>query len=128
MRRNLFGYVLVFVFCASLAFAQSADGVYSVTYFDNNVLNGPFDATVRIINPGVTGSPRSSDQGTLCANLYIFDDQQEMVECCSCSITANGLLTMSVQDLTENPLTVVPYRGVIKLVATFPQPGCDPTQ
>jgi len=64
----------------------------------------------------------------LCANLYIFDDTQEMVECCSCPITANGLLTLSVQDLTENPLTVTPYRGVIKLVASFPKPTCDPTQ
>jgi hypothetical protein len=30
-------------------------------------------------------------------------------ECCSCPVTANGLLTISVQDLTENPLTVTPF-------------------
>src|SRR5262249_22879254 len=69
----------------------------------------------------------SSDQGTLCANIYVFDDTQEMVECCSCPVTANGLLTISINDLTENPLTVQPFRGVIKIVSTSASPTCDPT-
>jgi len=123
---RLFAFLLLS--CGMLLAQDATAGVYSVTYFDNNLNDGCLDSTVRIINPGVTGSPISPDQGTLCANLYIFDDTQEMVECCSCPITANELLTLSVQDLTENPLTVTPYRGVIKLVASFPKPTCDPTQ
>jgi hypothetical protein len=125
---------LVLVFCG-LSVAQTLD-VYQVTYYDNNFgehSNGnsrfPLDSgTIRIINPGVTGSPISADQGTLCANIYVFDDTQEMIECCSCPVTANGILTLSVQDLTENPLTVTPFRGVIKVVSTLPTAGvCDPT-
>src|SRR5690349_10292942 len=96
--------------------AQTLD-VYLVTYYDNNYLHGTLDSTIRVLNPGLTGSPISPDQGTLCANIYVFDATQEMVECCSCPVTANGLLTISVQDLTENPLTLTPFRGVIKIVS-----------
>ncbi len=124
--------VLALLLCASgIVLAQNdfaGDGVYSVTYFDNNIPRSPVDATIRIINPGVTGSPISADEGLLCANLYVFDESQEMLECCSCPITANGLLTISVQELTDNPLTVCPFRGVVKLVASFPSPACDPTK
>lgn len=127
----------VLALLATSAVAQTLD-VYQVNYFDNNFghhqygsspTRFPLDSgTVRIINPGVTGSPISPDMGTLCANIYVFDDTQEMIECCSCPVTANGILTLSVQDLTENPLTVTPFRGVIKVVSTLPTAGvCDPT-
>ena len=108
--------------------AQTSD-VYQVNYFDNNYGNNAAldSGTVRIINPGLTGSPITSDQGLLCANIYVFDFTQEMVECCSCPVTANGILTISIQDLTENPLSVTPFRGVIKIVSTSPSPTCDPT-
>ena len=118
---------LVLVSCGIMT-AQTLD-VYQVTYFDNNIPGSPLDSgTVRVINPGVTGSPISADMGTLCANIYVFDDTQEMIECCSCPITANGLLTLSIGDLTENPLTVTPYRGVIKIVSSTPNPTCDATK
>jgi len=120
---------LVLVSCGTIFAQAGALDVYQVTYFDNNWGDGaPLDAgTIRVINPGLTGSPISPTQGTLCANIYVFDDTQEMIECCSCPVTANGLLTLSVQDLTENPLTVTPFRGVIKIVSTTPNPTCDPT-
>src|SRR5581483_3723693 len=119
--------VLMLGLCGIMVAQAPILDVYQVTYYDNNFGEGAyFDAgTIRIINPGVTGSPISGDQGTLCANIYVFDDTQEMVECCSCPVTANGLLTLSVQDLTENPLMVTPFRGVIKVVSTAPSPTCD---
>jgi len=117
---------LVLVACGMMA-AQTLD-VYQVTYYDNNIPGAPLDSgTVRVVNPGVTGSPISADEGTLCANIYVFDDTQEMIECCSCPVTANGLLTLSVQELTENPLTTTPFRGVIKIVSSTPAPTCDAT-
>jgi len=132
MRLKTITSALVLVlFASGLAIAQAnpinPDNVYSLTYFDNNVQNAPLTATIRIINPGTSGSPISGDEGTQCANLYVFDDTQEMLECCSCPITANGLLTISVQEITENPLTVVPFRGVIKMIASSPSPVCDAT-
>lgn len=93
--------------------AQSlAPDTYAVNYYSLNVAAAP-DATVRIINP--TGSLR-------CANLYVFDARQNLQECCSCGITSNGLLTLSVRNqLTANPLSgVVPVTGAIKLLSTSP--------
>jgi hypothetical protein len=68
-------------------------------YFTNNV---PLpDTTVRISNPGIDGN-------SLCAMVYVFDQNQQMAECCGCVISPDGLRTLSVQkDLNDNPLTGV---------------------
>ena len=79
---------------------------------------------MRVINDGDTG-------GTLCAAFYVFDDSQEMQECCSCPVTADGLISESVNRyLLANSLTsFVNHRGVIKVVSTAPNSGvCDPTK
>lgn len=93
------------------ALAQGDNSVYFTTYYANNVAAAP-DATVRFINDGDTG-------GTLYADIYVFDDSQELTECCSCPITPNGLLSESVKyQLTATPLTgIKPPRGVIKVIS-----------
>ncbi|HEX7423741.1 MAG TPA: hypothetical protein VF311_07625, partial [Terriglobales bacterium] len=65
--------------------------------------------------------------GDVCANIYVFDANQEMVECCSCRITPNGLRTISVaNNLTNNPLTsVVSVNGAIKIVETSGSASCN---
>ena len=112
----------------TLAFAQLAD-VYQVNYFANRNNTAGFDQIVNITNPGVQGSPLSSNEGALCANLYVFASDQQMTECCAFPITADGLLTLSVNnDLTGNPLTsVAPSSGVVKLVSSAKTGTCDPT-
>jgi hypothetical protein len=78
-----------------------------VDYFANaNTALAP-DGTVRSAGGGV------------CANVYVFDVNQEMSECCSCYLSPDGLRTLSVNvDLTSNPLTGhVLTTGVIKLVS-----------
>jgi len=110
---------------AGLASAQtigSSTDVFKVNYFANNVAAAP-DATVRIDNPGLT-------YGNLCAMVYVFDNDQQLTECCGCVETHDGLRTMSVKkDLTSNPLTgVVSNNGVIKIVAAAVNNSpCDPT-
>jgi hypothetical protein len=50
----------------------------------------------------------------------VFDTTQEMLECCHCPITANGIAELSVlNDLTQEPLTgfPAPDAGVIKVVS-----------
>ncbi len=115
--------LLTVVILAATTFmaAQSTD-VFYVNYFSNAQNRGNYDATVRIVNPGMQGSPLSSNEGKICADIYVFDTTQEMLECCSCPITANGLRTISVNDdLTDNPLTNVTLaNGVIKIVASKP--------
>jgi len=122
--------VLIIVGLASFAAAQGISDVYQVNYFSHRSSSPEaYDQTVRIINPGEQGTPISAKHGTVCADIYVFDDNQEMSECCSCPITANGLLTLSVNwDLTSNPLTgwPPPYNGVIKIVSDN-QANCDPT-
>jgi len=57
------------------------NSVYFTTYFSNaNTPSAP-DATVRIINDGDTN-------GNLWAAYYVFDDSQELSECCSCLVWA----------------------------------------
>jgi hypothetical protein len=100
----------------------SSTDVYKVNYFANNIAAAP-DATVRIDNPGVT-------YGNLCAMVYVFDNDQQLTECCGCVETQDGLRTMSVKhDLTSNPLTgVVSNNGAIKIVAAATNGSpCDPT-
>jgi hypothetical protein len=94
------------------AFAQGDNSVYFVTYFSNNVSAAP-DQTERFINDGDTG-------GNLWAAFYVFDDSQELTECCACVVTPDGILSESVKNnLTNNPLTrLVPKVGVIKVISS----------
>jgi len=84
---------------------------YFVTYYSNNVSGAP-DGTVRFINDGDTGWP-------LYADIYVFDDSQELQACGACEITPDGLLSEDVKtQLTNNPVTGrIPTRGVIKVVS-----------
>jgi hypothetical protein len=110
------------------AVAQSQD-VYQVNYFANRNNPTGFDQIVNITNPGLQGSPMSATEGVLCANIYVFAADQQMSECCSCPITADGLLTLSLNNnLTGNPLTSVsPGSGVVKLISSAHSGTCDPT-
>jgi hypothetical protein len=92
---------------------------YLITRYANNA--GPaaaIDQAVRLINVGQGGTPMTSPVGDVCASFYVFDSSQTMIACCSCRVTPNGLLSVSVANqLTARPLTsIVPVAGVIKMV------------
>jgi hypothetical protein len=78
------------------------------------------DNEVQIANPG---------PADLCAMVYVFDQNQELNECCGCTISDDGLRTFSlVHDLAGNPLTgVEPRGGEIKIVPSDPtqNPQCN---
>lgn len=86
--------------CVSPAMAQDQDS-FAVNYFSNaNTASAP-DGTFRATNPNSSG-------GNICVNIFVFDPNQELSECCSCLNTPDGLATLSVNtDLTGNPLTGV---------------------
>jgi hypothetical protein len=120
---SILAIALVLGVVSGTALAQD-NSTYAVAYYSNANTTGAPDATVRVINDGDTG-------GTLCAAFYVFDDSQEMQECCSCPVTADGLISESVNRyLLANSLTsFVNHRGVIKVVSTAPNSGvCDPTK
>jgi len=132
MPKAMFAAILVIALlaCSSFVMAQGISDVYWVNYYSNRgPTNAALDQTVRIINPGEQGTPLAAKHGAVCADIYVFNADQEMIECCDCRITANGLLTLSVNfDLTDNPLTGFPPArdGVIKIVSDN-QANCDST-
>jgi hypothetical protein len=100
---------------AGNALGQDYD-YYFVTYYSIANTLAP-DATLRLINDGYHLG--DSDVPNVYADIYVFDDSEELQECCSCFISNDGVLSESVdKNLTANPLTgIKPTRGVIKVVA-----------
>ena len=83
------------------------------------------DSFVDITNAGSTVDPTTGASSNLCVNVYTFDTQEELIACCACLVTPNGLQSISVRNsLIVNPLTpAVPSAVVVKLVASVPVTG-----
>jgi hypothetical protein len=99
---------------ASLSGVQTSDTLtvqplVTVAYFD---ATSGIDSTIRITNPATSGE-------NLCAMVYVFDQDQQMSECCGCLVSQDGLLTLSLnKNLLSNPLTGVASKsGTVMLVA-----------
>jgi len=97
----------------------------AVNYFDRaSAEKAGADGNVRITNPGLTS-------GSICAMVYVFDQNQALNECCGCTVSDSGLRSFSLLlDLTANPLTgKKPSAGVIKVVPSdiAQNPICDPS-
>ena len=107
----LFPLLAITLMLGGNAFAQD-NSTYFTTYYSNANTSGAPDATLRIINDGNTDA-------NLYADIYVFDDSQELQACCGCVISADGLLSESVDaNLTYNSLTrTVNTRGVIKVIS-----------
>src|SRR5450759_986137 len=117
---------------AVAAYAQpmaTADTPYQVRYASNlGLVNG--DSVVNITNTGARGAglgygTTASVTGAICVNVYVYAADEEVVSCCSCPVTPNGLVSLSAKnDLINNPLTRGnPTSIVIKLLATVPVGG-----
>ena len=72
------------------------------------------DSFVDLSNSG------AANGANLCINLYTFDPAEELVSCCSCTVTPNGLQSLSVlKSLVGNTLTpAMPTSVTIKAVAS----------
>jgi hypothetical protein len=110
--------------------AVAQDYPYDIGYFANANASGAPSAHLRLSNDGAYSA--DDDPEPLCANIYVFDNAEEMKECCSCEITANGYLDLSVNsNLLSNILDhgTKPTRGIIKeLSSPVPTSGvCSPT-
>jgi hypothetical protein len=99
---------------ASLSGVQTSDTLtvqplFTVAYFD---ATSGIDSTIRITNPATSGE-------NLCAMVYVFDQDQQMSECCGCLVSQDGLLTLSLnKNLLSNPLTGAASKsGTVMLVA-----------
>jgi hypothetical protein len=117
-----------------------------------------WDNIIRLVNPNgaANGNLAGAKTQTVCAMIYVFDDDEEMGECCGCPLSSAQLGTFSVlHNLTSNwGLTVPPESdqlppqftpdngfGALAIVAAAPNTaacagggggiacngGCDPT-
>jgi hypothetical protein len=105
-----------------LVSATHGQSPYRVDYFANAHTAGDVDATLRLDNDG------SAAYANLCADIFVFDSNEEISECCACLETPDGLATLSVNvDLTANPDNgVAVTAGMIKIVAASTQGGTCP--
>lgn len=138
--KRLLTIALSFTATAALGFAQSTpvslDNSFQTGYATN--LNNA-DAVVNINNTGATGAVTSltgfrtgvgiktdilivGGNGNICVNVYAMASDEQEVSCCSCPVTPDGLVSLSVNnDLLNNPLTPATVTSVvIKLYATEP--------
>ena len=88
------------------------------------------DPKINLINPGSNGASLNgpgfgTPSGNICANIYAFSPDEQLISCCSCLITPNGLASLSVTtDLLGNTLTGIrPNSVVVKLIATIAGTG-----
>src|SRR5271168_1755330 len=102
---------------AALAFSTVAfaDDTFQIRYAANLNIG---DSFVDFTNSGATVANGVSQN--LCINLYTFDPAEELISCCTCSVTPNGLVSLSVlKSLISNPLTpAIPTSIVVKIVTT----------
>ena len=112
-----------------VAFAQvTVDTPYQVRYA-SNLLNAG-DSVINITNSGARGAglaagTTAATTGAICVNVYAFSPDEQMISCCSCPVTPNGLVSLSTRrDLVNNTLTpAVPTAIVVKLLASTPVGG-----
>ena len=125
--RNL---VLAALVLTMAAFAQNpitADSPFQVRYAANLTAGESF---IDISNTGANGAPLlgpgfGGAVGNLCVNVYAFSPDEQLISCCSCLVTPNGLVHLGVNaDLTSKTLTgVIPTSVVVKLVASLAGAG-----
>ena len=116
--------------CSTIVLAQNpvaADSPYQVGYASNLNVG---DSVINITNSGARGAglfagTSASTTGAICVNVYAFAPEEQMISCCSCPVTPNGLVSLSVRNnLISNTLTGArPTSIVVKLLATVPVAG-----
>ncbi len=97
-------------------------GNFLITYAANLTAG---DSVINLNNTGANGAALNgpgfgSPAGNLCMNVYAFSPDEQLISCCSCLVTPNGLVSLSVNaDLISNTLTGVrPNSVIVKVVPT----------
>ena len=123
---------------ASATLLVSPEDAFQVNYAAN-LQSG--DAVVNVTNAGTSAGlnvpvPFGNNLGDICANIYVFDPDQEMAACCSCLVSPNSLHSWPVGFGAGSLLSLVGggtahHSVAIKLLATNPIPApngtaCDP--
>ena len=105
--KKLLGALLVFAGIACCQSPAVLDGPYQVRYAANLGAVTNATAYIDITNDGLAGvSTLGPGFGTgnvnMCANLYFIDAGEELVSCCSCTITPDQTVGMDVAAILTN--------------------------
>ena len=122
---NIRNFAIAAAFSAVAAFAQVgpfADSAFQVKYASNLAIG---DSVINFSNAGTSSTDSGigaggAQNGDICANVYAYSPDEQLVSCCSCNVTPNALNSLSVKnDLASNTLTpIIPSALVIKVLAT----------
>jgi hypothetical protein len=125
--RNVLLVALVFALAAMAQNPITADSPFQVRYAANLNLG---ESYIDISNSGANGASLlgpgfGGASGNICVNVYAFSPDEQLISCCSCLVTPDGLVHLSVNaDLTSKTLTgVIPTSVVVKLVSTLAGTG-----
>jgi len=111
--------LIVALALATAAFGQAIPGApsdaFQVRYAANLNIG---DSVINITNAGTTNAGGALTN--ICANVYAFSPDEQLISCCSCTVTPNALVSLSaVTDLISNTLTPArPNSIVVKMLAT----------
>jgi hypothetical protein len=109
--------ILAALALSAVAFAAPATppDAYQVRYAANMNIG---DSVINLTNAGTAGGFEPG--GNICANIYVFAEDQQLITCCTCPLTPNHLKTLSVRnDLISNTLTPgVPIGVTVALLAS----------
>jgi hypothetical protein len=116
MHLRILPAIAILSFVAAVASGAGPTDCFSV--FDPANLNVG-DSVINITNAG-TQNTAGGGLTNICANVYTFSPDEQLISCCSCVVTPNALVSLSANaDLVSNTLTPAhPTSIVVKLVAT----------
>jgi len=110
----------------------SNEALPGVSAFANIFVGNPFqvrfasnlgvgDSVINITNSGTSSTNAFPTQnGNICLNVYTFSPDEQLISCCACPVTPDGLESLSARsDLISNTLTPgVPTSIVTKILAS----------
>ena len=128
---NIRFFALAAALSSVAAFGQAVDTSFQVRYAANLAVG---ESVINFTNSGASstdsglggGTTTFAQNGEICANIYAYSPDEQLVSCCSCNVTANALNSLSVKaDLGTNTLTpIIPSSLVIKVLATRGGAAC----
>ena len=131
--RKLFSAIMGVTLLSTIALAQTNEettaanhpftllnDAYQVKAFANLTALSGGGNLINLTNAGTVGGNDRTD--FICANIYTFDQAQELISCCYCPLSPNALASLNVEtDLVATPVSLtpgIPSGVTVGLVAT----------